>query len=156
MAYANVSDFKARYGAARAVDLVGTDDPDARILELLQAGSGRLNTALSNGGFTVPIVVSDLTDDAAMQTEITEQLEECNAVLAFQGAISSTGLTDRAKAAIKSCSDWLAQLRQGAGLPGAAPVSEAAPLFVEPVQRPSDTTFNPKKIFDVRTAMGLR
>lgn len=155
-AYASVSDFKGRYGAARATSLVGGSDPDARILELLRGGQSTLDAALDAGGWTTPIVVADLTDDADQQTGISEKLEACTCILAFEAVISSTDLTTRAKDALASCLSFLSDLRAGGGLPAAPPVPEAVPLFAEPTQPSRSRVYNPTTFANAYARMGLR
>lgn len=115
MAYATFAEYAALYPD---LGVQGTPAEKSAIIgRLLNSASAKIDAAAQAGGYTSPIVVSDLITDADQIAEFEELLRAHTITLARRSLPTAPDLTSLAKDQVSDCDTFLAELRAGRGLP---------------------------------------
>ncbi len=112
--------------------------------------STKINAAARKGGYSVPIVAADLTEDTDLQDEIIAWLVDKSVILVQVLFLQILDTTEQIKAAQAWCKDELAELAAGGGLPVPPPAGALSEALVWVSQEGATDQLTPGTLRDIR------
>lgn len=137
--YASLAQWNLHLSARRVARQVDANavDIDTLSQQILDATSGLIDTAAIEGGYDVPLIPADLTNDADLQARIDAILVMKNITMATVFLLQPIDETNKIEKAREVCADWLDALAMGRGLPIVqTPANDSLRLVVADGTRP--------------------
>lgn len=135
MAYATVQQHLDIRGASNVLNALKGSPvlKQQLILEANEAGAQDIDGAAEEGGFVVPLVPADLSEDPERRIRLENWLRMKNVIIASYFYLQVLDTTEQVKRAQEWCMDVLERLRQGKGLvPPATTTANTLTLFSMP------------------------
>lgn len=112
--------------------------------------STKINAAARKGGYPVPIVAADLTENTDLQAEIIAWLVDKSVILVQVLFLQILDTTEQIKAAQAWCKDELAELAASGGLPVPPPADALSGALVWVSQTGATDRLTPETLRDIR------